>query len=862
MGDLTKRLLAAATLVLVTACGGGGSGDDPDAPDLGQLSIVANQDVGASPITITGTAISPLEGVLIRSVTVDGLPATITGDDFSVDVPLTAGSNELTIVAEDADGKRTTQNITINYTPPEVLSTAMTAGEVIPPSATAASGLADISVNVIDLDITGGLGLTGMQATTVEIHEAYAGLKGGALIMALEMGADATQWNIPADQVLNLVDFESFMAGRFYITATDGNPGEVIRGQLIPQAIDLNMIELSGEHHVPEVATAATGVAALTLDTVTRTTQIHVNLENAASPITGINIQQEFAGHNNGIGVLSLQDDTMEAAGDPDHWFLEDLTLTGSQDLAYLAGELYLNVSTTDNPTGELRGQIVPDGIDVFFTDLTGLQVVGDGITIQAVNTTATAEAATTGDPATEMVTVYLSTTELDDATSVTLNQAPAGQHGPVVVTLNAESDDDDPLDGITRRWFVRNHQFTPAQWAAYSSQGLYANVTTPGLPVGEVRGQLMPPGSSPLTDPTAFQVIQRSFAIGEVFTAFPEVIWVTFSKPVLPGSVSATNILLEGSGGDMGFSDGNEILIQPNTRGVSSADPDTVILGFLGANAAEDTYRLRIIGDSSETAPLTDVEGLIFDGDQDGSPGGNYMATFAVSDALQVTSTSFATDEQFTSFPTQLSVTFSKAVDAASVNAANVFVESSGGDATFGDGNEVTFGALARQVSPDGMTITLDFDPALAQADSYRLVVVGDGGGALMSIDGQAFDGDEDLIAGGNYSNSFIFAPQAATFTRIQTEVFDVSCVSSTCHDAVNPAAALSLVTGVSHGNLVNQAAGGGGTLVIPTDPDNSVLVGRIEGTITPQMPIGGVLGASLQQLVRDWVANGAQDN
>ena len=122
MGVLTRRLVVAAMLVLVTACGGGGGGDDDEnGPALSQLSIIANQDVGASPITITGTAISDTEGVLLRSVTVNSVVATITGDSFSVDVPLTSGSNQLTIVAVDADGNTSTQSITVNYTPPEVV---------------------------------------------------------------------------------------------------------------------------------------------------------------------------------------------------------------------------------------------------------------------------------------------------------------------------------------------------------------------------------------------------------------------------------------------------------------------------------------------------------------------------------------------------------------------------------------------------------------------------------------------------------------------------------------------------------------------------------------------------------------------
>ncbi|MEJ2130502.1 MAG: CHRD domain-containing protein, partial [Gammaproteobacteria bacterium] len=665
----------------------------------------------------------------------------------------------------------------------------------------------------------------------------------------------------PADIVLNLVDFESFMAGQFYITATDGTPDEVVRGQLVPEGIDLHMIELSGADQVPEVTTVTTGIAAVTLDVASRTTQIHVNVENAPSAVTGISIHQQFAGHN-GPGIISLTDDMMEDPGDPDHWFLNDLTWSAAQDQAYSAGQLYFNVLTGDYPTGELRGQIVPPAIDVFFTDMTGLQVVGDGITPQAVATNANAEAATTGDPATKMVTIYLSTNDLDDATTVAINQAPAGQQGPEIFTLAAEPNDDDPNDGITRRWFVLNHQLTDAQWAAYESQGLYARVATPGHPIAEVRGQLVPPGSSAATDPAAFQVLETSFTPGEIFTAFPEVVWATFTKPVLAESLSATNVIVEGAGGDMSFGEGNEVVIQPNTRDVSSADPDTVILGFLGANAGEDTYRLRIIGDSSETAPLTDAEGLIFDGDADGNLGGNFQRLFAVSDALQVSSTSFTTDETFTSFPTNVSVTFTKAVDSNTLNAGNVFVQSSGGDGTFGNGNETSLTALSQQVSPDGMTVTLAYDTGFITADTYQLVVVGDGGGALKGLDGNAFDGDQDLMPGGNWTDTFIFAPQAATFTRIQTEIFNQDCTSSSCHDSVNPSAGLNLEAGVAYANLVNQPAAGGGTLVIPGDADNSVLVGRVEGTIGIQMPVGGMLSASLQQLIRDWVDNGAMNN
>ena len=55
----------------------------------------------------------------------------------------------------------------------------------------------------------------------------------------------------------------------------------------------------------------------------------------------------------------------------------------------------------------------------------------------------------------------------------------------------------------------------------------------------------------------------------------------------------------------------------------------------------------------------------------------------------------------------------------------------------------------------------------------------------------------------------------------------------------------------------------GNSGTVVIPGNPDNSIIIGRLEGSITPQMPLGGApLSASDIQKIRDWITEGALDN
>jgi len=52
-------------------------------------------------------------------------------------------------------------------------------------------------------------------------------------------------------------------------------------------------------------------------------------------------------------------------------------------------------------------------------------------------------------------------------------------------------------------------------------------------------------------------------------------------------------------------------------------------------------------------------------------------------------------------------------------------------------------------------------------------------------------------------------------------------------------------------------------GQVVIPGDPDNSLLIKRLEGVIKPQMPLDlPPLSQPQIDTIRDWIAEGALDN
>ena len=105
-----------------------------------------------------------------------------------------------------------------------------------------------------------------------------------------------------------------------------------------------------------------------------------------------------------------------------------------------------------------------------------------------------------------------------------------------------------------------------------------------------------------------------------------------------------------------------------------------------------------------------------------------------------------------------------------------------------------------------------------------------------------------------------------AATFTRVQSEIFTPSCAFAGCHAAPGPQQGLVLSAGQSYAAIVNVRAQQSTRLrIAPGDPDASYLVSKVKGdaTITgSRMPLGGTLSPSQVQLLVDWVRRGAPND
>jgi hypothetical protein len=111
---------------------------------------------------------------------------------------------------------------------------------------------------------------------------------------------------------------------------------------------------------------------------------------------------------------------------------------------------------------------------------------------------------------------------------------------------------------------------------------------------------------------------------------------------------------------------------------------------------------------------------------------------------------------------------------------------------------------------------------------------------------------------------------PTTSTFERIQTQVFDVSCSSDSCHSSVGRAGGLILEEGYSWDQLILQApanpfaAQHGFMRVMPGEPENSFIVSKLTNNLAAgegqSMPFNAApLDAKTVEVVKAWIAAGA---
>lgn len=244
----------------------------------------------------------------------------------------------------------------------------------------------------------------------------------------------------------------------------------------------------------------------------------------------------------------------------------------------------------------------------------------------------------------------------------------------------------------------------------------------------------------------------------------------------------------------------------------------------------------------------------------------------------IRVTSLSPVPDSVVDPAPTQIIAAFDREPDASTVNANTFILEASGGDTTFGDGNEIRIaGASLTVPMANPQTAVLDLSGILLTEDTYRVRLLGSGPSMILDLDANALDGEfggafpsGDGTQGGNFEAVFtVMGPviMGPTLDDIQAAVFGPTCAVAGCHTGGGVAlpTVMNLTSAqASFDNLVNipSLEVPGVIRVLPGDPDNSYLVHKLEGTaaVGDRMPLGGnPLDPAIIADIRQWITDGA---
>jgi hypothetical protein len=147
-----------------------------------------------------------------------------------------------------------------------------------------------------------------------------------------------------------------FLISRRGILAVVSLSGAAI-WSIAAQAAPLSFkVALTGAQQVPPVQTPATGTADLSYDAATHILTWSVTYNGLSGPATMAHFHGPAAEGKNGPPVVWLTEKGATVTSP----IKGQATLTPEQAQQMMAGEWYINVHTQANPSGEIRGLVMP----------------------------------------------------------------------------------------------------------------------------------------------------------------------------------------------------------------------------------------------------------------------------------------------------------------------------------------------------------------------------------------------------------------------------------------------------------------------------------------------------------------------
>jgi trimeric autotransporter adhesin len=231
-----------------------------------------------------------------------------------------------------------------------VVTFSLSGLQEIPQVSAEAMGYGYALFNTLNNGVTLSVLTSGVDdATAAHIHTGFAGVNGPVLVALAQDESDMNVWTSGGELVLDDATATLLLSGGHYVNVhTPANPGGALRGQITASNIEVYGVLANGAQEVPAVTTDATAVGSITLNTTTMTINGTMTMFGL-TPTMG-HIHVGAAGVNGGVAIPFVN------AGDG-VWTV-NATLDADSMALMQASGLYANFHTTENPGGEVRGQI------------------------------------------------------------------------------------------------------------------------------------------------------------------------------------------------------------------------------------------------------------------------------------------------------------------------------------------------------------------------------------------------------------------------------------------------------------------------------------------------------------------------
>ncbi|MBK0403768.1 CHRD domain-containing protein [Adhaeribacter sp. BT258] len=353
----------------------------------------------------------------------------------------------------------------------------------VPPVATTATGI--------------GTFLLSQDRSKIKVHVIFEGLSGAVTGAHLHTGAIGVSGPV----VLNLTTMVSgneivgegdptpflaaLLAGTVYINIhTAANPNGEIRGQLfMPKGILMDA-HLDGAQEVPPVATNAKGVAGVRINATLDSLEVAAMMTGLSGPMSAAHF------HTGAVGVAGPIAINLTP-------FISGNRILGKLPLAglpantvnmFLTGDMYLNVHTAANPSGEIRGQVYRLSREGYTLVMNGKQEV------PPVNTPASGSGLVSIDRDQTNAHYMMVWSGLSGpATAAHFHLGKFGVAGPVIFNLTPSFNNTTNPTAAAGYWHAGSTPpFTTRNSVQFRSDSMYVNVHTAANPSGEIRGQVL----------------------------------------------------------------------------------------------------------------------------------------------------------------------------------------------------------------------------------------------------------------------------------------------------------------------------------------------------------------------------------